>query len=77
MPVTNASRNARAWRGWVNTMVRKTPVWAIGSSRQYPARWSAGLSGSGRRASQRWRNTLIVAGCSAPQFRCSVAGSPG
>ena len=75
LSVTSASKNARAWRGWVKTMVRDTSTWAIDSSHQYPACWSAGPSGSGSRASQRWKNTLIVPGCSASQIRCSTAGS--
>jgi hypothetical protein len=56
-------------------MVRDTSIWAIDRSHQYPACRSAAPSGSGSRASQRWKNTLIAPGCSASQIRCSVAGS--
>src|SRR6266545_830775 len=56
-------------------MVRETSTWAIDSSHQYPARWSAAPSGSGSRDSQRWKNTLMVPGCSASQIFCSSAGS--
>jgi len=45
------------------------------SSHQYPAAWSAGPSGSGSRASQRWKNTSMVPGCSTSQIRWSKAGS--
>jgi len=75
LSVTSASKNARAWRGWVNTMVRDISTWAMDSSHQYPARWSAAPSGSGRRDSQRWKNTLMVPGCSVSQIRCSTAAS--
>jgi hypothetical protein len=75
LSVTSASKNARAWRGWVNTMVRDTSTWAMDSSHQYPACWSAAPSGSGRWDSQRWKNTLMVPGCSASQIRCRTAAS--
>jgi hypothetical protein len=75
LPAISASKKARAWRGWANTMVRETSTWAIDSSHQYPARRSAAFSGSGSRDSQRWKNTLMVPACSASQIRCSTAGS--
>ena len=34
-----------------------------------------GVSGSGSRASQRWKNTLIVPGPSRSQIACNAAGS--
>ena len=55
--MTSASKNARAWRGWANMMVRATSTWAIDSSHQYPASWSAAPTGSGSRDSHRWKNT--------------------
>ena len=74
LSVTSASKNARAWRGWANTMVRDTSTWAIEHSHQYPASWSAAPSGSGSRDSHRWKNTSMVPGCSASQIRCSRRG---
>ena len=37
LSVTRASKNPRAWRGAVNTMVRETSTSAIEHSHQYPA----------------------------------------
>jgi hypothetical protein len=57
-------------------IVRETSTWAIEHSHHQPAWLSLGPSGSGSRASQRWKNTSIVPGCSASQILCSKAGSP-
>ena len=70
-----ASKNARARRGASNTRVRETSTWRMEISHQYPARWSAGPKGSGRRCSHRWANTSMVPGCSRSQISCNAAGS--
>jgi len=75
LSVTRASKNPRAWRGGVNTMVRETSTWRIDSSHQYPAAASCSVSGSGRIANQRWANSVICVGPSRSQISCSPAGS--
>ena len=45
------------------------------SSHQYPASWSAGPKGIGRRCSHRWANTSMVPGCSRSQISCRASGS--
>jgi hypothetical protein len=69
-----ASKKARARRGASNTRVRETSTWRMEISHQYPARWSSGPKGSGRRESHRWANTSMVPGCRRLQISCKAAG---
>ena len=71
-----ASKNARVCRGAANTRVREISTWRMVSSHQNPAARSASVSGSGRRAIHRAKNTPIVPGCSRSQMACSPSGSP-
>jgi hypothetical protein len=75
LSVISASKNPRARCGASKTMVRETSTWRIDSSRQYPARSSSGLNGSGSRCSHRWAKASITAGPSRSQMSCKAAGS--
>ena len=55
--------------------MRETSTWRMDSSHQYPASWSAGPNGVGRRCSHRWAKTSMVPGCSRSQISWSVSGS--
>jgi hypothetical protein len=70
-----ASKKPRAWRGASNTMVREISTWRREVSHQYPASWSLMVKGTGRRASQRCTNTLMVPGPSRLQMSCNAVGS--
>ena len=75
LSATRSSKKPRAWRGWVNTMVRETSTWRMEISHQYPAAASASVSGTGRTENQRSANSVICVGPSRSQMACSPAGS--
>ena len=77
LSATRASKNARVCRGAANTRVRETSTWRMVSSHQNPAARSAAVSGSGRRAIHRAKNTSIVPGCSRSQMACSAVRVAG